>query len=406
MKAKITKEFLKGIKPKAKPFEIRDMELKGFILRVQPSGVMTFIAQYGRGRRITIGPMSTLKLDDAKKKAREHLANSVLGKDPMEERKAERAFTLESFIAEKYKQWAEANMKHSKEALRKIASFYHDFGKKKLPEITAWGLEKYRSNRLKSGTSASTMNRELDTLRAALNRAVQWGILKTNPMMTVKRSRVDSSASIRYLTPEEDKQLREALEAREAKRRDNRQKFNLWRRERGYKEFPAYAEGGFTDHLKPMVLLALNTGCRRGELFNLAWTDINFVGRMLTVVGKTAKSLQTRHIPLNDEAFNTLQKWYAQRKNSPLIFPSHNGERMDNISTSWERLIGDAKIEHFRFHDCRHDFASKLVMAGVDLNTVRELLGHSDIKMTLRYAHLAPAKLQAAVAKLGVKSSI
>jgi integrase len=221
-------------------------------------------------------------------------------------------------------------------------------------------------------------------------------------MATVRRSRVDSSATVRYLAPDEDKRLRDTLDAREAKRRDDRDKFNAWRRERGYKEFPTL--GAFTDHLKPMVLIALNTGCRRGELFNLKWTDINFVGRILTVAGATAKSGKTRHIPLNDEAFTVLQAWHGQCKGkSELVFPSYDGERMDNISTSWERLIGDAKIENFRFHDCRHDFASKLVMAGVDLNTVRELLGHSDIKMTLRYAHLAPQKLAAAVATLGAR---
>ena len=73
---------------------------------------------------------------------------------------------------------------------------------------------------------------------------------------------------------------------------------------------------------------------------------------------------------------------------------------MTHINTSWEGLVEAVKLKDFRFHDLRHDFASKLVMAGVDLNTVRELLGHSDIKMTLRYAHLAPQKLADAVAKL------
>jgi integrase len=399
MRAKITKEYLKTITKKDKPYEIRDTEMKGFLIRVQPSGVMTYIAQYGRGKRITVGNAAILDLAKAKGKAREHLANATLGEDPMEQRKADRAYTLESFVAEKYQQWAEANVRSHKETLRKLAAFYPEFGKKKLAEITTWTLEKYRSNRLKNGVSPSTANRDMDTMRAALNKAIQWGLLKENPAVKVKHFREDKSASVRYLTPDEDKRLREAVDARETKRRQDRENFNAWRRERGYKEFSPY--GNFTDHLKPMVLLALNTGMRRGELFNLKWTDINFVGRILTVTGATAKSGKTRHIPLNDEAFAVLQKWYEQRKKSELVFPSHDGDRMDNISTSWARLMKDAKIENFRFHDCRHDFASKLVMAGVDLNTVRELLGHSDIKMTLRYAHLAPAKLAAAVAKLG-----
>jgi integrase len=398
MRAKITKEYLKTITKKDKPYEIRDTEMKGFLIRVQPSGVMTYIAQYGRGKRITVGNVAILDLVKAKVKAREHLANATLGEDPMEQRKAERAYTLESFVAEKYKEWVEANTKSHKETLRKLKSFYPEFGKKKLAEITTWTLEKYRSNRLKNGISPSTANRDMDTIRAALNKAIQWGLLKENAAVKVKHFREDHSASVRYLTPDEDKRLRETLDAREEKRRKNRDDFNQWRRERGYKEFPPY--GNFTDHLKPMVLLALNTGMRRGELFNLKWNDVNFVGRILTVIGATAKSGKTRHVPLNGEAFTVLQKWYEQRKKSELVFPSPDGGRMDNISTSWEGLIEDAKIENFRFHDLRHDFASKLVMAGVDLNTVRELLGHSDIKMTLRYAHLAPEKLAAAVAKL------
>jgi site-specific recombinase XerD len=73
---------------------------------------------------------------------------------------------------------------------------------------------------------------------------------------------------------------------------------------------------------------------------------------------------------------------------------------MTNINKSWASLLAAAKLENFRFHDCRHHFASRLVMAGVDLYTVKELLGHSDFAMTQRYAHLAPEHKAAAVAKL------
>jgi len=87
-------------------------------------------------------------------------------------------------------------------------------------------------------------------------------------------------------------------------------------------------------------------------------------------------------------------------KNEALVFPGADGGPLVDIKTAWSELLAAAEIENFRFHDCRHDYASRLVMAGVDLNTVRELLGHADIKMTLRYAHLAPEHKSAAVAKL------
>ena len=88
------------------------------------------------------------------------------------------------------------------------------------------------------------------------------------------------------------------------------------------------------------------------------------------------------------------------REQRPYVFPGAEGARLEDIKKGWAPLVKAAKVEAFTFHDLRHTFASKLVMAGVDLNTVRELLGHADLKMTLRYAHLAPEHKAAAVAKL------
>jgi integrase len=151
----------------------------------------------------------------------------------------------------------------------------------------------------------------------------------------------------------------------------------------------------------PMVILALNTGMRRGELFNLAWSDIDLGSKQLTVQGGGAKTGNTRYLPLNDEAFSTLVAWRNQTVGRGLVFPSHiTGERLNNIDKAWTGLRKLANIENFRFHDLRHTFASKLVMAGVVLNTVRELLGHTSMEMTLRYAHLDDEHMANAVAEL------
>jgi integrase len=121
----------------------------------------------------------------------------------------------------------------------------------------------------------------------------------------------------------------------------------------------------------------------------------------ITIHGDNAKSGKTRHLPLNATALSALKSWKEQQEDvDGLVFPSVEGKPFDNVNKAWHRVLKDASINNFRWHDLRHHFASKLVMAGVDLNTVRELLGHSDIKMTLRYAHLAPEHKAAAVAKL------
>tara|TARA_R110002072_G_scaffold262601_1_gene421404 strand:+ start:18477 stop:18938 length:462 start_codon:yes stop_codon:yes gene_type:complete len=123
--------------------------------------------------------------------------------------------------------------------------------------------------------------------------------------------------------------------------------------------------------------------------------------RAQEIIGDIAKSGKTRYIPMNNECFDTSKKWHEQSQlDIELVFPSKNNKPFDNVKSSWTKLLELAGIKNFRWHDMRHHFASRLVMAGVDLNTVRELLGHSEISMTLRYAHFAPEHTAGAVAKL------
>ena len=112
------------------------------------------------------------------------------------------------------------------------------------------------------------------------------------------------------------------------------------------------------------------------------------------------KSSKLIHIPMNETLTKTLTTWKEQtgRNGDELVFPSPiTGEVMDNCKRAWGGVLKAANVKKFRWHDMRHDFASQLVMKGVDLNTVRELLGHADMKMTLKYAHLAPKVKRTAV---------
>ena len=221
-------------------------------------------------------------------------------------------------------------------------------------------------------------------------------MIAVNPLNKIKPIKTDSNARVRFLSKSEETALRDALDAREDEIRLGRESGNAWREVRGYDMLPPIA-GGFADYLKPMVLIALNTGLRRGEVFNLKWADINFDKRTLTVEGTTSKSGQTRHVSLNSEVMTILKLWGQQSKGVFVFTSPVTGTRFDNIKKAWGQLRIRAGIPDFLFHDLRHTFASKLVMAGVDLYTVKELMGHSTIQMTERYSHLAPEHKASAV---------
>ena len=352
----------------------------------------------GRGRWLTLGREDVLKPEEARQLALRRLGEQAHGIDPIAEKRRGRTSTLDAFLGD---QWKRAN--GITETATRVKQAFPEFLGKRLAEIDSFSVERWRLARHKAGVKAATTNRDLDALRAVLSRAVSWGVLREHPLKAVKRARLDVRGRVRYLTPDEDKRLREALAARVEQMRRGRESFNAWRRERGHPELPPHPR--YADHLEPLVLLALNSGLRRGELFSLRWRHVDLGSRRLTVAGASAKTGVTRRVPLSDEAFDVLSTWRSQagKDVDPMayVFPSpQTGERLDNITTAWGALVQAAKLTDFTFHDLRHTFASRLVQAGVDLNVVRELLGHTSLVMTLRYAHLREQDTAAAVAKL------
>ena len=172
-------------------------------------------------------------------------------------------------------------------------------------------------------------------------------LIEANPLSGIEALKDPTARPIvRWLTVEEEARLMAALERRESR-------------------------------LRPLVVLALHTGARRGELLTLEWRDIDIEQGTLTIRPECAKNGKERHIPLNapratcSAAWRAGSHWYRA-----CVFPStKTGGVISTFNAAWWALLKAAQVEGFRFHDLRHTFASELVMAGADLNVVRELFG-------------------------------
>ena len=411
MPSNLIKRTIKALKPKEKPYEERDAELKGFLVRVQPTGLKTFWYAYAfggkRANRFRLGAFPGVSAEGARALATAAAGDVAKGIDPHARKKAERVqtqrdrlLTLKTFLDERFEPWALTHMKSGKFQLERIRADFKDQLEKKMTVFHELMVEGLRQKWKKEGKAPSTINRDIQRLGSVLTQAVKAGVLTAHPLKGMKPMKADKSGRVRFLSAAEETALRDALIAREDRMRAERIRMNTWRIERHLDPLPE-REGELLDHLKPMVLLALNTGLRRGELFSLKWSDVDLDSKILTVVATSAKSGQTRRIPLNEEALAVLTAWRNRQGNAEgLVFPGADGARLTNITKSWNGVIKIAKLSGFNFHDLRHTFASRLVQKGVDLNTVRTLLGHSEIATTLIYAHLAPDNLRAAVEKV------
>ena len=395
MGSRLTAKTAESAKPRDKPYEIRDQRIGGLILRVQPSGVKSWICQYARGKRTTIGKYPTKTLEAARDKAKKIIGNG----GPLPEDRV--IPTLREFVTERYKPYALEHNNTGYHLVQRIERAFKDHLDKPLDQITPWIIDKWRTNRLRE-RKPGTVNRDVGALKSALSKAVDWGVLDEHPLKSVKPKREDKTGITRYLTDAEKKRLRAALDAREARLRAKRRSGNEWRRERRISPLRDLDKTTFADHLKPMVLVSLNTGVRQGELYSLRWGDVDFQSRTLTVRGVGSKNSQSRSIPLNKEAYDTLHAWKEDTDDQEFVFSGRTGGAFNNTKRSWAAVLEAAKITGFRWHDMRHTFASYLVMGGVDLYTVSQLLGHRSTEITKRYAHLAPDHLKAAVSVLDI----
>lgn len=246
-----------------------------------------------------------------------------------------------------------------------LLRFSLPFSGRRLDSLVGPDIYDYVYRRRREGRKANTINQELKLIRTAINHArYRWGVVMDNPVVNQQRLKA-GLLRLRYLT---------------------------------YVEAARLLSCAPTEHLRLFMQLALHTGCRKNELLTLAWTDIDDARALLKLRAENTKGAKPRSIPLNRRAMEAVEALKRLRvAGVSWVFSKPNGSRIKTIYWHFKKALQAAGIEDFRVHDLRHTFASWLVSEGVELIKVRDLLGHSSIKMTERYAHLMPDRLLEAV---------
>ena len=384
---------VKSNRPRQTRYQLRDRLRPGLILRVMPTGTKTWLAELERNCIRKVGDANQLNLSQAWTKAKKMQGDHLNGRTIKSSRN--QCPTLQEFLTSKYQDFVEVQHKTGTSDVERLLSCCKPLLKTRLDKLSEFQLEKWKLGRLKTA-KPNTVKRDLGSLKGALNLAVKWGVIGMNPATPVI-VKVPKEHRVRYLSDKERDRLLEALSKRDKEKARSRQRGNVFSLARGRETLPEIS--GYADYLHPLVLLTMNTGMRRGEVLSLKWDQVQLGSNPgLTVTASYSKSNKTRHIPLHSEVLAVLKKWKAQGSGEGWVFPNPNtGHRIQKLRRSWPNLLEQADIQNFRFHDLRHDFASRLVMARIDLYRVKDLLGHSTIQMTEKYAHLAPAALAEAV---------
>lgn len=378
MKKKLTQTFVKNTKPKTERYAVWDTEISGFGLRVSPTGAKSFVLKYTNLQQdqkfYTIGKFGNLTVDKARKEAQKQRGLIASGKDPQTLKLETReAITIKELCEEYIKNGCD-NKKPSTistdlgrikrhiipllgskpiKDLRQIhiTKFYNDVSTGK----TACDIKTIKRGRAIVTGGVGTANRTLGLFGAIVKYAVTNGYIVHNPYIGIKRKA--DNRSERFLDNQELKRLSNALEN----------------------------AGDLNVYAIQAIKLLMLTGCRRGEILNLKWSEIDFENSLLKLEDtKTGASNRS----ISDEALSILAK-IARIQDSAYVFPGTNPNKpYAGIQNVWNKIRSIANLEDVRLHDLRHTFASISVNSGESLAIISKMLGHKDLKTTQRYAHV------------------
>ena len=255
-----------------------------------------------------------------------------------------------SQLWEKYLPYAKAHKRSWKRDVQMFGHLQNFLGKTVLGDIDPLKVEEYQQHRVQEVCPA-TVNRETALLKHMLNMGERWSMYRgPNPVRLVKFLQ-ENNLKFQTLSEDEERSLLSCS--------------------------PPY--------LRELILFACNTGFRSGEIFNLKWEDVDLDARRMTpMIRKTRKPLE---VPINDTAHDILVSRDAVKHGPYVFYNPATGDRFYDLKLGLKGALQRAGLSGVTWHTFRHTFASRLTRKGVDLVTVKELLGHSTVTVTMRYAH-------------------
>ena len=367
---RLTDAGIARLRPREREYTVWDTVVAGLGVRVRPSGGTSFILLRRRergSRRVSLGPVASRRVADVRRECHADMAKAEAGRstEPTRQVPLFRDFAVGSWQETRFPRYKPSTRRGTGAAL--VRELLPAFGSTPLDRITRNQVLRWYDPY--SRTAPGGANHALKLLRQILNFAIACGHIDTNPARGVKLNR--SPALTRFLSIDEIGRLHEALEARSRTRRGARQQADI-------------------------IRLLLLTGCRKREVLMLRWSEV--AGDTLAL---SDSKTGPRTVPLNAKARRIIER--QARGESAFVFPSpRNANRPRGPELPlWYSVRREAGIEDVRLHDLRHSFASHAVMNGVPVPVVSRLLGHSDVRMTLRYAHLADKEIEAAAQRVG-----